>query len=114
MNVSEFRAQGSSQAAAMGDVTNYYDTQGIENAKNDPKKLAGMFEAMFYRSMFEMMRENSIDEGGLLDSYQGKQTLSMQQEQLSEILGQSGQLGIGKLIQQEMDRHQDASGMLKE
>jgi Rod binding domain-containing protein len=113
MDISAFRAQGVSSATAAGEVTNFYDTGSIDKAKGDPKKLAGMFEAMFYRSMFEMMRENSVDEEGLMDSYQGKQTLAMQHEQLSEILGQSGQLGIAGMIQKEMERQQDASGMLK-
>ncbi len=91
-------------------ATSFYtgDFAAAMDTKN-PKAVAGQFEALFYRMMFEQMRA-SIDEDPLMGGYEGEQVQSMFHDELSSILGARGSLGIGDMVTQHMEQRQ---GLLK-
>ncbi len=67
----------------------------------DPKAVAGQFESMFYRMMFEQMR---MEEDPLMEGSDGKQVQAMFHDEMANLLGSKGELGIADLVMQDMER----------
>jgi|SaaInlStandDraft_4_1057021.scaffolds.fasta_scaffold26700_2 Rod binding domain-containing protein len=74
-------------------------------AKKDPSKVAGQFEALMYRMMFKSMRDASLDEG-FFDSFGMSTVKEMQHEELAAVLGQSGKLGIAPMMEKYIEQQE--------
>ena len=89
-------------------TSSFYTEDLVAEGKRDPKQIAGKFEALFYRLMFEQMK-NTESEDPLMGSNQGKQLKGMWYDELANHLGQSNSLGIGDLILQDIEQRQGPS-----
>ena len=78
----------------------------------DPKKVAGMFEALFYQMMLSQMREASFGDP-LFDSAATRQVQGMLDDEMANQLGQSGDLGIADMMMEMIEKQQTPSGLLK-
>lgn len=81
-----------------------YYTQNLSSKemKDDPKKLGGMFEAIFYRMIFDQVRKASLDEE-MFDSSALQQVRQMQDDEMAQVLGAQGHLGISDMITKYID-----------
>lgn len=79
----------------------FYEMNGAD--RNNPEKVAGKFEAMFYRILFKQMRDGQLADP-LLSSSSIKQMEEMRHDELAEHLGAMGHLGIKDLILSDLDR----------
>jgi Rod binding domain-containing protein len=84
-----------------------------ERIPNDPKAVAGQFEALFYRILFEQTRGEE-DEDSLLGGSEGQQIQGMFHDELANELGHQGKLGIADLILRDMPKTDGRRGLLKE
>lgn len=90
------------------------DFQGFEQlraqARSDQsaalKQVAGKFEAMFMQMMLKSMRDaGAHQEGGLFDNRQSQFFRDMYDQQLSQDLGSTGQLGMADMIVRQLGGH---------
>ena len=84
----------------------YHDASLLSSLdKSDPKKIGGLFEAMFYRMIFKEMRNSSLGDP-LASSFNSQQVREMHDDELANQLGAQGHLGVVKMIEdytQQMD-----------
>ena len=79
-------------------VSSYY-SKGVLQGKDrkNPKKVAGMFEAVFYRILLKGIRDSSLNET-LFDSQQMSTYKEMKDDELSNHLGAMGHLGVVEMV----------------
>ena len=85
---------------------------GVEG-KKDPKKVAGLFEGIFYRMLFQQMRAEQEGGDPLFDSGQMRQVVQMHDDEMANKLGKMGQLGIRPVLEEHMRREMGESSPLK-
>ena len=85
----------------------YSDALSTKLDAKNPKAIGGQFEAMFYRILFDEMR---TEEDPLMGDNEGQQVQAMFHDELSNLLGSQGKLGIADLVMKDIDRRQ---GLLK-
>ncbi|SCA62600.1 hypothetical protein SCG7109_AB_00560 [Chlamydiales bacterium SCGC AG-110-M15] len=66
--------------------------------KTDPKVVGAKFESIFYRMILKQIRESELDDG-LFTSNAMKTRKEMQDDELANVLGGAGHLGIMKMIE---------------
>lgn len=96
-------------------TSSFYSSQLTGGAKGaKPEAVAGQFEAMFYRILFQQMRDTELADP-LLDGPGLDQMRAMHHDELASHLGQEGHLGIKEMVLQEVAKQQQAmnSGLLK-
>ena len=76
-----------------------YSSQSL--ADKDPKKIGGIFESMFYKTLLQEMRKGSFGDA-LGESFEREQFQGMQDDQLAYNLGMQEKLGLSKLIQKQI------------
>ncbi len=69
----------------------------VGKGEKDPKKVAGMFEAIFYRMLLKQAREGSGIES-IFDSPQMRMVQEMRDDELAQHLGSKGELGVMQLV----------------
>lgn len=89
---------GSPVAATVADTSFYSNNYMNDAARKDPYKLGGMFEAIFYRTIFQQMRDSSIGEDPFMNSAGAKQIRTMMDDELANALGREGHMGFGEMI----------------
>ncbi|MBN4066670.1 rod-binding protein [Simkania negevensis] len=87
--------------AAQQPIKSYY-VGGTLDAKEaaDPKKVGALFEAILYRILFKEARNSSLDDG-LFDSMASKQYKEMMDDEMANVMGQKGYLGIASILEKE-------------
>ena len=82
--------------------------------KKNPKAVAGQFESLFYRMMFEQLRMG-LEEDPLMGNNEGQQIQAMFHDELANVMGAKGDLGIGDLMMKGMEREEKAvrGGLIK-
>lgn len=75
-----------------------------QSPKEGLKQVAQQFESLFLNMMLKSMRDASPQDG-MMDSDQTRLYTSMLDQQLSQKLSTSGQLGFAKLIEQQLGRN---------
>lgn len=76
----------------------FYGTDQLLGAgKKDAQKVAGEFESIFYRMLFKAVREASMGDP-LFDTSQMQTVKEMQHDELANVLGSEGHLGVVKLV----------------
>lgn len=79
-------------------VNSYYSTEILQGKnRKDPKKVGGLFEALFYRILFKGIRDCALDET-VFDSQQMGTYREMQDDELANHLGAMGHLGVVKMM----------------
>jgi len=108
MNVEQFSSTA---------TTSFYSNEMLTgNSRRDPEKVAGLFEALFYRSMLEQAR-NSAEEDPLFGSFQMSQVKGMFDDELANHMGMMGNLGIAEMIKENIQNKTNAlppMGLLKQ
>ena len=97
----------------------YYSNLMLEGRdKGDPKKVGGLFEAMFYRIIFQQMRTSAISEDVLMPSSAGKYMQEMYHNEMANLLGNQGKLGVVDLVVDASKKQQkaeiDMMGLVKD
>jgi flagellar protein FlgJ len=90
--------------------TSFYS--GAATAVKDPKKVAGMFEALFYRTMLRQVRESSMGDP-LFESSATKQAQEMMDDEMAVELGKKGDLGIANMMLEMIEKRESPTGLLK-
>ena len=86
-------------------ASSFYGNNLNANNLKDPAEVGGSLEAMFYRLILKNMRESTLDEDPLLDGgFQSEQYREMQHNELAEMLGREGKLGIRDLAIQAIEQ----------
>ncbi len=86
--------------------TSIYSTSFMgKDVRNDPKKLGGQFEAIFYRTMLKQMRDAQLEEDPFENGMGAGQIRTMMDDELANVLGQRGYLGIGDMIAKQQALH---------
>lgn len=77
----------------------FYSSNDLSSAqaKKDPNTIAGMFEAMFYRSILQQMRAAGIEDE-VFGSGEMQQMQGMFDDELAVHMGLSGHLGIKDIV----------------
>lgn len=94
--------------------------KGLEGAdRKDPQKVGGLFEGIFFRMMLQQATDSS-DEDPLFESTELQHVQQMFNDEIAQIMGAQGQLGIGDILEDEMKQKNNAdsaatalSGLLK-
>ena len=98
-------------------TTSFYSNEMLAgNSRRDPAKVAGLFEAMFYRSMLQQARE-SAEEDPIFGSFQMSQMQGMFDDELANHMGMMGSLGIADMVMENVRNRSSAvqpTGLLKE
>ncbi len=87
----------------------YSDFQGLERLKRRPegeetiRAVAQQFEALFTQTMLKQMRD-TMPEGGLFDSDQGKFYQQMFDQQLASSLGGNGGIGLAEVLVRQLSQ----------
>lgn len=81
----------------------YEGVRLTEKDKKNPKKIAAMFESIFYRMLFKQMRESSVSQS-IFDSSQMRMVQEMQDDEFSSYLGARGDLGVAKVLMDFMEK----------
>lgn len=78
----------------------------------NPQAVAGQFEALFYRMMFEQLR-TSMEEDPLMGDNEGQQIQQMFHDELAGLLGSKGELGIMDLVAKDIEKATNPTGLVK-
>lgn len=85
-------------SSAVAADMSFYSNAALSGAdRKSPEKVAGMFEAMFYRMLLQQARDSSLSDG-LFDSPEMKQIEGMFDDELAQYMGAQGHLGVADLI----------------
>ncbi len=88
----------------------YSDNLLSGKESKDPEKVAGMFEAIFYRMIFQQMNKPVF--GDDLDPFVSDEKTSqfkeMQFAELANQLGEQGKLGIKDLVMNEVKKREES------
>lgn len=86
------------------DMTSFYSNNVLnEEDKKDPEKVGGAFEAIFYRMILkESMKSHIGDE--ILGSKYVEKHREAQYEEMAQVLGNQGHLGIKKMIVEHIEK----------
>ena len=87
----------------------YTDSFSEAPARRDPDKVGGQFEAIFYRMLLEQARFNEEDNDPLFGSSQMSQAMTMFNDELANVMGSKGELGIGKMLLAEAEQKDTAN-----
>lgn len=96
-------------------------TAGIQGAsfyqdplqgEQNPEKVAGMFEAMFYRMMLSQVRSASLGDP-LFSSSAVRQAEEMLHDEMANDMGKKGELGIANMMLDMVYKKQSPTGLLK-
>ncbi len=98
-------------------ASSYYSSQDLLSGakKKDPKEVGQMFESMFYQMILKEMRQGELSKG-LFDSSAMQMQQEMWDNELAQKLGQRGDLGIVRMVEEYIERKTTASqplGLLK-
>jgi len=99
------------QAKESSSMSFYSNTLVSGADKKDPKKIAGMFEAMLYRMMLQEIRSTE-EEDPIFGSTQMEQVKGMYDDELSLHLGQQGHLGMQEMISSTIEQAKKSSPSL--
>jgi Rod binding domain-containing protein len=92
------------QFSEKGKIESFYGNEAFQgSSRKDPKKVAAMFEAIFYRILFKQNKEAELE-----DSFFGSSEMStmkdMRNDELANQLGAMGQLGIMDMVEKFLER----------
>ncbi|MFT4552144.1 MAG: Rod binding domain-containing protein [Chlamydiales bacterium] len=94
------------QALAKNKINSFY---GAENSQGkdskDPKKVAAMFEAIFYRLLFKNNRD-SMMEDPLVGGQEMNTMKEMRDDEMANNLGSLGHLGIRDMVEEFIEKTQ--------
>ena len=85
-------------------VEGFYSNNVDGAAKRDPEKVAGQFEAIFYRMLLEQAKIDDESNDPLFGSSEMSQMMSMFNDEIANVMGATGGLGIGKMLLAEAEK----------
>ena len=94
------------QFMAKDKINSFYGPEVLgKESRKDPKKVAAMFEAIFYRILFKNNRETQMEDS----IFGGKEMDTMKEmrdDELANNLGAQGSLGILDMVQDFIEKSQ--------
>jgi len=94
--------------AANSSEISFFSNALLEGSdRHNPKKIAGLFEAIFYRCMLKNAHEES-SEDPVFGSFEMSHVQGMFDDELSTHMGMAGHLGIADLVLENMEQMQAA------
>lgn len=93
---------------------NYFSTNLVDGKDaQDPAKVGGMFESIFYRMILDNVRKSSEEDDPFMEGHDSQQMRAMADDQMADRLGQQGLLGISKWIEEHSGSARQATGLVK-
>lgn len=80
----------------------FYGNSGLQGIGKDPRKVASLFESLFYRELLRASREEE-DEDPVFGSNQMSTTRDMYDDEISTQMGSMNRLGIAEIVLKEIN-----------